>query len=132
MQPCVLQGVHVFVGCNGGELPCISYVRSCHHRRQVYFRGNPPSIQQVRYYDIIYDYKVIAVTIFSKPQFTGQYLNFQSYCSKRRKIGLLNTLFHRAKKKCFSEVLENELNVIKEMLIKNRYPNPLIDRVLKL
>ena len=38
-------------------------------------------------------------SIFRKP-FTGQYLNFQSYCSKRRRTGLIKTLFHRTNKIC--------------------------------
>ena len=47
------------------------------------------------------------------------------------KISLTKTLFHRAKKTCSSEIFEIELNVIKELLIKNGYPNPLTDRVFK-
>ena len=69
--------------------------------------------------------------VFRKPSFTGQYLNFQSFCSKRRKNGLIKTLFNKTKKIFFPEVFEIELNVIKEMLIKNGYPNPLIDKVFK-
>ena len=69
--------------------------------------------------------------VFRKPSFTGQYLNFQSCCSKRRKTSLIKTLFHKAKKICSLEVFEIELNVLKEMLIKNGYPNPLIDKVFK-
>ena len=34
------------------------------------------------------DNKFIA-SVFRKLSFTGQYLNFQSYCSKRRKISLI-------------------------------------------
>ena len=70
-------------------------------------------------------------SIFRKPTFTGQYLNFLSYCSRRRKIGLIKTLFHRARKICSSEVFQNELIVIKELLLKNGYPGPLIDKVFK-
>ena len=70
-------------------------------------------------------------SIFRKP-FTAQYLNFQSYCSKRRKIGLIKTLFHRANKICSPEVFQNELKVIKDLLIKNGYPIPLIDKVFKI
>ena len=87
---------------------------------------------QISFLDVLIkrkDNKFIT-SIFRKP-FTGQYLNFQSYCSKRRKIGLIKTLFHRANKICSPEVFQNELKVIKELLIKNGYPNPLIDRVFK-
>ena len=40
-------------------------------------------------------------------------------------------MFHRAKKTWSLEVFQSELNVIKQMLVKNEYPNPLIDRVFK-
>ena len=43
---------------------------------------------------------------------------------------LIKTLFQR-EKKMFSEIFEIQLNVIKEMLIKNCYPNPLIEKVSK-
>ena len=67
-------------------------------------------------------------SIFRKP-FTGQYLYFQSYCSKIRKIGLIKTLYHRANKICSPEVFQNELKVIKDLLINNGYSNPLTDKV---
>ena len=50
-------------------------------------------------------------SVFGKPTFTGQYLNFLSYCSKRRKIGLIKTLFHRASKIYSPEVFQIELNL---------------------
>ena len=46
-------------------------------------------------------------SVFRKPTFTGQYLNFLSYCSKRRKIGSTKTLFHRASKICSPEVFSD-------------------------
>ena len=70
-------------------------------------------------------------SVFRIPSLMGQYLNFQSYCSKRRKQDLNKTLFHRAKKICSPGVFEVEFNVIKEMLINNEYPIPLIDIVFK-
>ena len=61
---------------------------------------------------------------------TETYVNVikEGYCI----ICFYKTLFHRAKKLCSPEVFEIELNVIKEMLIKDGYPNPLIDRVFKI
>ena len=50
---------------------------------------------QILFLDVLIkrnDNKFITST-FRKP-FTGQYLNFQSFCSKRRKIGMIKTLFH--------------------------------------
>ena len=50
---------------------------------------------QISFLDVLIkrnDNKFIT-SIFRKP-FTGQYLNFQSYCSKRKKIGMTKTLFY--------------------------------------
>ena len=65
-------------------------------------------------------------SVFRKPTCTAQYLNFQSYCTKRRKVGLIRPLFHRASKICCPEVFQTELNVIKELLLKDGYASPLI------
>ena len=35
-------------------------------------------------------------SLYRKPSFTGQYLHFQSFCTKKRKINLIRTLYHRA------------------------------------
>ena len=71
-------------------------------------------------------------SVFRKPTFTGQYPNFLSYCSKKKKIGLIKTLYHRASKIYSPEVFQFELNVIKELLLKNGYPGPLFDKVFKI
>ena len=34
------------------------------------------------------------ITSIFRKLFTGQYLNFQSYCSRRRNIGMIKTLLH--------------------------------------
>ena len=69
-------------------------------------------------------------SVYKKPTFTGHYLNFQSRCSKQRKIGLIKTLYHRAQKISSPELLSNEIKTVKEILRKNEYPNNLIERVL--
>ena len=43
--------------------------------------------------------------VYRKPNFTNKYFNFKSFCSKLRKIGLIKTLYSRAKKMCSSEFL---------------------------
>ena len=50
---------------------------------------------QISFLDVLIkrNYNKFITSIFRKP-FIGQYLNFQSYCSKRKKIGMIKTLFH--------------------------------------
>ena len=88
---------------------------------------------QISFLDVLIKRKddKFITSIFRKPSFTGQYLNFQSYCSRRRKVGLIKTLFHRAHKLCSEEMFQTELNVIKDLLINNGYPNPLVEKVFK-
>ena len=51
---------------------------------------------------------------------------------KKRKVNLIRTLCHIAHMICFPELLQNELNKIKDVFIKNGYPESLINRVIKL
>ena len=69
--------------------------------------------------------------IYRKTIFTGQYLHYQSFCSKKRKVNLIKTLYHRAYKICSKELIHSEVENIKEILIKNGYPKDLIKRVIK-
>ena len=68
-------------------------------------------------------------SVYRKSSFTGQYLNFQFSCSKIIKVGLIKTLYHRAKKICSLELFLNETKEIKEILLKNGYPDTVIERV---
>ena len=70
-------------------------------------------------------------SLYRKPSFTGQYLHFQSFCSKRRKINLVRTLYHRACMICSPEMLKTETEKIKKILVGNGYPLELINRVIK-
>ena len=67
-------------------------------------------------------------TIYRKPTFTGVYLNWTSLTSRRYKISLIYCLLGRAWKIC-DEVSERmkELQRLKEILLKNEYPEHVID-----
>ena len=71
-------------------------------------------------------------TVHRKATFTGQYLHFQSFCSKKRKVNLIRTLCHRAHMICSPELLEKEIKNISDIFIKNGYPESLVSRVIKL
>ena len=68
---------------------------------------------------------------YRKTTFTGQYLHYQSFCSKKRKVNLIKTLYQRAYKICSKELLHSEVEQVKDILIKNGYPPDLIKRVTK-
>ena len=48
-------------------------------------------------------------SLYRKPSFTGQYLHFQSFCTRKRKINLIRTLYHRACMICSPEMLQIEI-----------------------
>ena len=65
-------------------------------------------------------------SVFRKKTFTGQYINFKSHCSLRRKTNLIRTLCDRATKLCSPENLSLELDKISKILQDNCYPEELI------
>ena len=71
-------------------------------------------------------------SVYRKKTFIGCYLNFQSNCSLKRKINLIRTLCHHAHIICSPELLSNEMKQIKLLLIKNGYPQELVNKTIQL
>ena len=65
---------------------------------------------------------------FREKTVTGNYLNFQSNCSMKRKVNLIRTLCHRAHKICSPELFSKEVIQIKVLLNKNEYPQDLVKK----
>ena len=61
-------------------------------------------------------------SIYRKSTFTGQYIRWNSFSPKTRKISLIKTLVHRALMICSKTKLGSELDKIKQLLIENGYP----------
>ena len=70
-------------------------------------------------------------SIYRKATFTGQYINFRSHCSLKRKTNLIRTLCDRAIKICSPENLDQELNTISQILQDNSYPKELISKIME-
>ena len=65
-------------------------------------------------------------SIYRKPTFTGQYIRWNSFSPKTRKISLIKTLVHRALMICSKTKLGPELDKIKQLLIDNGYPTDVL------
>ena len=65
-------------------------------------------------------------SIYRKPTFTGQYLRWNSFSSRKRKTNLILTLTHRALAICSPKRLPSELDKIKFILLSNGYPELVI------
>ena len=70
-------------------------------------------------------------TVYRKQTFTGQYINFRSHCSLKRKTNLIKTLFDRATKICSPESLDAEVDNISRILQDNSYPEDLIRKTIE-
>nr|CAH8863846.1 unnamed protein product [Trichobilharzia regenti] len=69
-------------------------------------------------------------SIYKKPTWNGQFINFQSFVPLSRKRNLVYTLSSRIRKICSEEVAE-ELRNLRKTLIENGFPLRFIDKNLK-
>ena len=70
-------------------------------------------------------------SIYRKPTFTGQYLRWNSFSPRKRKINLIGTLVHRAVMICSKSRLDSELTKIRSILLQNGYPENVINSAFK-
>ena len=70
--------------------------------------------------------------IYRKPTNTGVILNYSALCPMQWKVGLLTCLLFRAWMICSSyKLFHQEVIILKEMFLKNGYPQSFFERVLK-
>ena len=72
---------------------------------------------------------IFITSVYRKPTFSAQYLNFNSINHINHKLTVIRTLFHRAKYYCIKDLLNIELNRIFSDLKLNGYPPGLIERI---
>ena len=69
---------------------------------------------------------------YYKPTHTGLYTNWYSFTPRKYKINLVKTLLSRAWDICSTyELFDHDVKVIKNNLIKNQYPEAIIDPIVK-
>lgn len=69
-------------------------------------------------------------SVYRKPTFTGQYVRWNSFCPKKRKLNLISTLVHRALVICSKSTLQKELSNIRSILLDNGYPKQVINTAI--
>ncbi|CAH8556102.1 unnamed protein product [Schistosoma curassoni] len=67
-------------------------------------------------------------SVYRKPTWTGQYLNFHSFCPLQYKRGLVKCLFKRTQIICTFDTLEKDEKILTDTLIANGYPIKSINR----
>ena len=71
-------------------------------------------------------------TLYRKPTFTGVYLHWTSLTSRKYKLGLIYCLLDRIWKICDEESeRESEIIKLKEILLRNEYPERIIENEFK-
>ena len=70
-------------------------------------------------------------SVYRKGTFTGQYVNFYSHCTTKRKANLIRTLCERAIRICSPSHLDRELKQISQILQNNGYPEELINKIIQ-
>ena len=67
-------------------------------------------------------------SVYRKPTFTGQYIQWDSFGPSKRKKNLISTLVDRVVCICSKSLLQQELENIRVILRDNGYPESIIDR----
>ena len=85
--------------------------------------------QQLPYLDLLLHRQQngsIKFSVFRKETHTGKYLSYNSYHHESHKRSVITSLVSRAFKLCSSDMLEEELDYIRNGLLRNGYPNYMI------
>ena len=71
----------------------------------------------------------LSFSIYRKPTFTGNYLNFDSYHPIAHKRAVVKSLVDRAKNLCDEDTYSNEIKIITSNLCRNGYPRSLVNSI---
>ena len=69
----------------------------------------------------------VSVCNIYKPTFTGLYLSWDAFAPRSRKLNLIKCLSFRALNICSDSKIEEELKVIRDLFLSNRYSEEVID-----
>ena len=70
-------------------------------------------------------------SIYRKPTFNGDYVPWNSFCPKSRKLHLISCLTHRALKICSPSKLDSEIDIIARMFLDLGYPEHEVNNTIK-
>ena len=73
----------------------------------------------------------LETSVFRKPTFTGLYITWDPFCATKYKVNLVKNLVNRAQRICSGSRLNEELDKLKEIFMKNGYPEDQLARIIK-
>ena len=68
--------------------------------------------------------------VHRKPTWNDQYIHFDSFVPRQQKLNLIHCLVRRAKDICTPDTIENELAFVKQIFLKNGYPEQLVQKTI--
>ena len=81
---------------------------------------------------IIFEDKTFTISVYCKPTFSGVFSHFDYFLPSTYKFGTVYTLAHRCFQKCLSWIkLQAELVCLKQIFLKNGYPENFINKSFK-
>ena len=69
--------------------------------------------------------------VYHKPTFTGLYIHWDSFCSKKQKLNLIKTLTHRTLIICSESKLDDEVEFIPGTLCNSGFPEDIVQSVIR-
>ena len=70
---------------------------------------------------------IFLTSVYRKPTFTGLYLSRDAFAPRSRKLNLIKCLSFSALKICSDSNIEEELKVIRDLFLNNRYLEEFLD-----
>ena len=72
-------------------------------------------------------------SVYRKKTFTGNYINFHSFCSIKRKTNLIRTLCHQAYNICSKELFVDVIYQKQKLILNKKvYPQELVNKTINL
>ena len=87
---------------------------------------------QLPYMDVLVEKTVndgVLTSVYRKPTFTGLYTTWDSFRATKHKINLVKNLVHRARRICSPQKLQQELDTLKSIFLKNGYPSGVLSKI---
>ena len=79
----------------------------------------------------IHELVEFTTSIYRKPTYTGQYTRWDSFSSRSQKVNLIKCLTTRALRICSTQHLQEELEQVRTIFLRNSFPAGIIERVIK-
>ena len=103
----------------------------CCFRPSLKFTHEVESNMSLSFLDVLVERTVgggFVTSVYSKPTFTSMYLQWDSYCPVKYKVGLVRCLVNTGLRICSDGKLNDELQFLKELFLRNGYLTGIVNK----